>query len=229
MDAGAVLATLCASSRSPDRGSIVRRIAVPQLLPLVTAIVLHATALVAIAFLWHAAPQPVALGARRAPSDPVRFVLPVLIPIADARQKARERKPERSTSEPQPSDAGTPASPNAEPMPSEGGTASVAEGSTGPGWAYRPAQPSSRFTEATSRSVMSDLPARPNCAEEHLQQFHCAQLQSRWSLDSSISVNLNCARVTLSRQRYAECVRHPMVAVDTSPMDRSSGESIAPE
>jgi hypothetical protein len=202
---------------------------VPKLLPLVAAVVLHATALVAIAFLWHAAPQPVALVGRRAPSDPVRFVLPVLAPIADAREKARERKPERSTTEPRPSDAEVPASPIAEPAPSTGGTASVANGAEGPGWAYRPTQPSSRFTEATSRSVMSDLPARPNCAEEHLEPFHCAQLQSRWSLDSSIRVNLNCARVTLSRQRYAECVRHPMVAVDTSPEDHTAGHEIEPE
>ena len=74
---------------------------------------------------------------------------------------------------------------------------------------------------------MADLPARPDCFREHLKEFHCSQLQARWSLDSSIRVNQNCANFMLAQKHYAECIRHPAVAVDTSPQERVAGDGTA--
>ena len=199
------------------------------LFPLAAAILVHAAAFAAVAVLWHTEMLPIALSERGAQPDPIRFLIKIPAPNVHAGPRVPERAPGGSIIEPSRSGPGTPDLAPPDDRPSTGVTVPATEPVAGAGWAYRPTQPSSRFTEATLRSVVTDLPPRLDCAQEHLQQFHCISLQSGWSLDSSIRVNLNCARIMLPRQHYAECVRHPTVAIDTPPQERAFGEGAAPE
>lgn len=209
-------------------GSSVRWPSARHLLPLAAAMLVHAAALAAVAVLWRAELEPIAPGSRRAPTDPVRFLVAIPAPQIRAAERAPARAPVRSTVESQPSDTDMPLAPPANPSPGVEAAAPGTDNVAGKGWAFSNEQPSSRFTEATLRSVMADLPARPDCEREQLRQFHCSQLQARWSLDSSIRVNLNCANVMLAHKHYAECIRHPAVAVDSSPQERVAGDGAAP-
>jgi hypothetical protein len=182
------------------------------LVPFTLAVLAHSLALGIVAVSWEPEPwRPVA------PAAGVRRVAVPLVIGAPRERAPLPRGPAPLAPDapdlPPNADTGSVAAPRAEPS----GTADDAPSTAGSGWSWKPTEPSSRFTEATLGSVMKDLPPRPDCTFLRLQPFQCLELRADWSLDSSVRVNLNCAAVIAPRRRYAECVRHPVVALDSPP------------
>ena len=171
---------------------------------LVAALFIHAAG-IAWALIWTE-PASEEAPSRPRSEQPRIVMLFAMPPVASngsqpvTRKRAAPARPVAATE----SQSGSSSEPSAASAPSAGDGLAERTTSSASMWAWQPNASALNLAQANRRSVMADLPPRPDCDFYNLSPFQCLSLIAKWSLDSTYIVNRHCSRAVPS-ERYMEC------------------------